>query len=131
MDALGHYRSTCENTRQVLESGSPVRQAFDDAGRGNARAVITDAMLRFERLRHASRLSLFALGAEEGVTKAEVSDALGSPASSSSGGCGSRGPRTAPPGEGRPRPYRPVAGWSPRPPISRTAIPFLPERLTE
>ena len=77
MDALGHYRSTCENTRQVLESGSPVRQAFDDAGRGNARAVITDAMLRFERLRHASRLSLFALGAEEGVTKAEVSDALG------------------------------------------------------
>ena len=77
LHALQAYRSTCQHTTSIIEAGRSVSTAFADARSVDARAVMSEALMAFERTRYHSRLSLISLSQQEGLSKVELADLLG------------------------------------------------------
>jgi hypothetical protein len=60
-----------------LEAGTGVAEVMQLVGTDEARQELTEALDRFEHCRHKSRLSLTAVGLEEGMTIGQLGRAWG------------------------------------------------------
>ena len=76
-ECLAETKVVYRKARQLLVDGDEVNELLMAAGAAGTRQSLTESIDEFEKLRHASRLSLVAAGIEEGMTITAVGKAWG------------------------------------------------------
>lgn len=69
---LAEAEKSYRQARRLVAQGSPMGELLSEVGAGKVRADVSEALDRFERVRHSSRRSFVVAGQAEGMSLGEM-----------------------------------------------------------